>query len=97
MKDTASLALTPVPDDSLDPLHALHAQEAALLPDPSRLSVSKEALWLNIRSVFSLPAGRDSEKLGTFLYRKLGRLGLVLHLQVLFTTSRGYRRFRCKS
>ena len=41
-------------DDILDPFSALHAKEAALVAqDPTK--VSRAALWLNIRQVFSLP------------------------------------------
>ena len=41
-------------DDILDPFSGLHAKEAALVArDPTK--VSRAALWLNIRQVFSLP------------------------------------------
>ena len=41
-------------DDILDPFSGLHAREAALVArDPTK--VSRSALWLNIRQVFSLP------------------------------------------
>ena len=41
-------------DDILDPFSGLHAREAALVArDPTK--VSRAALWLNIRQVFSLP------------------------------------------
>ena len=89
-------------DDILDPFSGLHAREAALVArDPTK--VSRAALWLNIRQVFSLPRRMGSTdqvldelvrmlasnfQVGTFLYRKLGRLGLGLHLQTFKYTSR---------
>ena len=89
-------------DDILDPFSGLHAKEAALVArDPTK--VSRAALWLNIRQVFSLPRRMGSTdqvlnelvtilgssfQVGTFLYRKLGRLGLGLHLQTFKYTSR---------
>ena len=89
-------------DDILDPFSGLHAREAALVArDPTK--VSRAALWLNIRQVFSLPRRMGSTdqvldqlvrmlasnlQVGTFLYRKLGRLGLALHLQTFKYTSR---------
>ena len=89
-------------DDILDPFSGLHAREAALVArDPTK--VSRAALWLNIRQVFSLPRRMGSTdqvldqlvrilasnlQVGTFLYRKLGRLGLGLHLQTFKFTSR---------
>ena len=47
-------------DDVLDPFSPLHAKEAAVVG--GRREVSRAALWLNIRQVFSLPrrmAGTD--------------------------------------
>ena len=59
--------------------------------------MSRAAMWLNIRQVFSLPSRMGTtdqvcqslglskppslKQVGTFLYRKLGRLGLGLLLQ----------------
>jgi len=68
-------------DDKLDPYYQLHIQEDKLVSENPQ-KISKEALWLNIRRVFSKPNPVEgNEKVGTFLYRKLGRSGLVLYLQ----------------
>jgi len=68
-------------DDILDPFSSLHSEEERLVSEKP-LQVSQEALFLNIGNVFSQSeAGRTNEKIGTFLYRKLGRSGLVLYLQ----------------
>ena len=49
-------------DDSLDPYSSLHTEEERLVSEnPSQ--VSKEAMWLNIRSVFSQSkTGKTNEK-----------------------------------
>ena len=49
-------------DDSLDPYSSLHTEEEKLVSEnPS--DVSKEAMWLNIRSVFSQSKrGKTNEK-----------------------------------
>ena len=49
-------------DDSLDPYSSLHTEEEKLVSEnPSE--VSKEAMWLNIRSVFSQSkTGKTNEK-----------------------------------
>ena len=49
-------------DDSLDPYSFLHTEEEKLVSEnPSK--VSKEAMWLNIRSVFSQSkTGKTNEK-----------------------------------
>jgi len=68
-------------DDILDPYSNLHNEEEILVRE-NPLQVSPGAMFLNIRDVFSQSkSGRTNEKIGTFLYRKLGRSGLVLYLQ----------------
>ena len=41
-------------DDKLDPYYQLHIQEEKLVSENPK-KISKEALWLNIRRVFSQP------------------------------------------
>ena len=54
-------------DDKLDPYYELHIQEDKLVSENPQ-KVSKEALWLNIRSVFSQLNHKDSnEKVLRFL------------------------------
>ena len=49
-------------DDSLDPYSSLHTEEEKLVSENPSL-VSKEAMWLNIRSVFSQSkTGKTNEK-----------------------------------
>jgi len=68
-------------DDKLDPYYQLHIQEEKLVSENPK-KISKEALWLNIRRVFSQPNPvKGNEKVGTYLYRKMGRSGLILYLQ----------------
>lgn len=74
-------------DDKLDPYNELYIQEDKLVRENPQ-EVSKEALWLNIRSVFSQPRPENNEKVGTYIYRKLGRMGLVLYLQTFQYISR---------
>ena len=49
-------------DDSLDPYFSLHTEEEKLVSE-SPSEVSKEAMWLNIRSAFSQSkTGKTNEK-----------------------------------
>ena len=49
-------------DDSLDPYSSLHTEEEKLVSE-NPFEISKEAMWLNIRSVFSQSKrGKTNEK-----------------------------------
>ena len=49
-------------DDSLDPYSSLHTEEEKLVSE-NPFEISKEAMWLNIRSVFSKSkTGKTNEK-----------------------------------
>jgi hypothetical protein len=71
-------------DDKLDPYYELHIQEDKLVSENPQ-KISKEALWLNIRRVFSQPSPVEGNEKVIYVYR-LMRTGFSYMKFVAFPT-----------